>query len=181
MMTDTRAISKPDETGKSKILSNNSLKMRTLSDYVCLGFCGDRDIAAPIAFGINENRNHFLEDCSRLLQGKIKTTAIGEYPVHFILFGRLCDANKNELRLISLSSYNDFKPDTHSPTEHSPAYIIALPTIDKVTREQQEKRIIDIILSHKDINELRSNLITYIKEISETEMSKRDIGNRNVY
>ena len=137
MIVDKRAVSKPTETDESKFISDSSLKIRTLSNHVCLGFCGDRDIAAPIAFELPENKDEYLEKCAFLLQEKIKTIVLGEYPVHFLLLGKLRDGN--EYRIITFSSMNEFEPIMHYPEDSVPAHSIALPTLNTVDRERQQK------------------------------------------
>ena len=62
----------------------------------------------------------------------------------------------------------------YHPTSAIPAYCISLPTNDDSLRERHESEIMDIILSHKNINDLRNNLKSYIKEMAINEITIND-------
>ena len=168
IMADTRAISKSNMTQKSVVVSENSLKLYPLSGCVCLGICGDRDISAPIAHSFPKSEDYDLEDCAKILSSKIKNVVLGEYPVHFFLLGKWKSAG-SELRIISFSSIDGFTPYMTHPTELKPAYAMAIPTINKTERKHHEQKIKSIICSHKDVDELKTSLMAYVKEMAITE------------
>jgi len=161
IMTDTRSVN----SVTLEVLSNNELKLRHLSDNVVMGVAGNGTVAKQIFENVAISPDSFIEACVIAVHSEISRVAFANCLLHCVLFGY---TKNNELQITVISSSNGFVPMDSVIQGQKPVCCLAPPTDDPVLFKNYKQIFEHIADRHKDIDDLRGNLVNQIKEIAKT-------------
>jgi hypothetical protein len=167
-MTDTRSV----DPVTHEVLCDHVVKLRQISDSVSIGAAGDGTIAKDIFNSLAKEQCSYLEECCSQLYRKTREIVLRGYPLHFIIFGL---TSYGDIAISALSSSDGFIPKTLVPQRCKSEFCLALPTGDINLYMRYRQMVKEITDSHKDIDDLRINLVNCIKEIHRTNKTISDI------